>query len=98
MDQNTYLDGACEEVPIMRPSSSKRGPIVKRKFGTTLRKLETCLERVDLPPELNDLFFFSSKIEGRGNYREFCRLRIDDLNSTYGRAGKKTFYETGCVQ
>jgi hypothetical protein len=90
-DRSAYLNGACEEVSIMRSSGGKRRSIVKRKLRATFRKLETRLERVDLPPELDGLFFLSSKIEGRGNYRKFCGISMDDLlKSTYCRAEKMT--------
>ena len=50
-------------MPIMWQSSGERRTIVERVLGSTLRELQTCLEGIDLAPELDDLLFLLWKVE-----------------------------------
>src|SRR5579859_7264669 len=58
-----HLDGTSQQMAIMWQSCGKGRSIVEGILGSTFRKLQACLERVDLSPVGDDFFFFFWKIE-----------------------------------
>jgi len=49
----------------MWQSCGERRSIIERELWTSLRELHTRLERVDLSPEMDHLFFFLWEVEWR---------------------------------
>ena len=51
----------------MRETGSEWWPVVERIFWPTLRKLQTCLECIDLTPEADNLLLLRGEVEWCGH-------------------------------
>lgn len=64
-----YLDGPCEEMPVVGEARGEGGPVVEGEFRPALGELQARAEGIDLLPEGEDLFLLLWKIEWRRDWR-----------------------------
>ena len=58
-----YLYGTSEQVAIMRQTSGEWWTIIEREGLAILGELQRSVERIDITPELQNLFFLLREIE-----------------------------------
>ena len=62
--RGAHLDRSCEQMSVVRQAGRERRAVVEGVLGAAFRELQARLERVNLPPVLDDLFLLLREAEG----------------------------------